>query len=102
MNSLRIVGIGGGTGLPVVLRGLVTETLVDVSAIVAVTDNGGSSGRLRESFGVPAVGDLRNCLVALSGQGSMLGELFLHRFSTGDADGHSDMDGHSLGNLIVT
>jgi uncharacterized cofD-like protein len=69
---------------------------------VTVADNGGSSGRLRESFGVPAVGDLRNCLVALSGQRSLLGELFLHRFSTGDADGHSGMDGHSLGNLIVT
>ena len=68
---------------------------MDLSAIVTVMDNGGSSGRLRESFGVPAVGDLRNCLVALSGQQSMLGDLFLHRFSTGE------VDGHSLGNLIV-
>jgi uncharacterized cofD-like protein len=73
---------------------------VDVSAIVTVTDNGGSSGRLRESFGVPAVGDLRNCLVALSSQQSMLGDLFLHRFPTRDSGG--DVDGHSLGNLIVT
>jgi uncharacterized cofD-like protein len=96
MNSLRIVGIGGGTGLPVVLRGLAMKPHVDVSAIVTVTDNGGSSGRLRESFGVPAVGDLRNCLVALSSQQSMLGDLFLHRFSNGD------VEGHSLGNLIVT
>lgn len=96
MNSLQIVGIGGGTGLPVVLRGLAAEPHVNLSAIVAVTDNGGSSGRLRESFGLPAVGDLRNCLAALSGQQSMLGDLFQHRFFAGD------VDGHSLGNLIVT
>jgi uncharacterized cofD-like protein len=95
MDSLRIVGIGGGTGLPVVLRGLAAEPNVDVSAIVTVTDNGGSSGRLRESFGVPAVGDLRNCLVALSGRESMFADLFQHRFSTGD------VNGHTLGNLIV-
>src|SRR5580658_2502282 len=82
MDSLRIVGIGGGTGLPVVLRGLAAKTHVDLSAIVTVADNGGSSGRLRESFGGPAVGDLRNCLVALSGQRSTLGDLFLHCFST--------------------
>ncbi len=63
---LRIVGIGGGTGLPVLLRGLAGQTDVSVSAIVTVADNGGSSGRLRDDFGMPAVGDLRNCLVALS------------------------------------
>lgn len=96
MKSLKIVGIGGGTGLPVVLRGLVAENHVDVSAVVTVSDNGGSSGRLRESFGTPAVGDLRNCLVALSGGGPAIGDLFQHRFAAGD------VDGHALGNLIIT
>ena len=94
-DPLRIVGIGGGTGLPVVLRGVTRAPRVDVTAIVAVSDNGGSSGRLRSSLGIPAVGDLRNCLVALSGNRSMLKHLFQHRFSKGD------VEGHSLGNLIV-
>jgi uncharacterized cofD-like protein len=92
----RIVGIGGGTGLPVLLSGLARQTGVSVSAIVTVSDNGGSSGRLRDNFGMPAVGDLRNCLVALSDQGSVLSSLFQHRFKAG-----SDLAGHALGNLIV-
>jgi uncharacterized cofD-like protein len=96
MKTLRIVGIGGGTGLPVLLAGLGKETGVDLSAIVAVSDNGGSSGRLRESFAMPAIGDLRNCLVALSGSNSGLAELFQHRFSGG-----GELDGHAVGNLIV-
>lgn len=94
-DSLRIVGIGGGTGLPVLLRGLMTEPNLDISAIVTVADDGGSSGRLRDGLGIPAVGDLRNCLVALSSCESPLTDLFQHRFSGGD------IDGHSLGNLIV-
>jgi len=97
VDNLRIVGIGGGTGLPVLLSGLRKFAHADVSAIVSVADNGGSSGRLRESFGIPAVGDLRNCLVALSGQDCALAGLFQHRFRAG---GH--LDGHALGNLIVT
>src|ERR1700741_4219377 len=71
MKPLKIVGIGGGTGLPVLLRGLRRMKEVEVSAIVSVADNGGSSGRLRQSFAMPAVGDLRNCLVALSGNDSV-------------------------------
>ena len=97
MKPLKIVGIGGGTGLPVLLRGLRRMKEVEVSAIVSVADNGGSSGRLRQSFAMPAVGDLRNCLVALSGNDSVLVDLFQHRFSSGN-----DLEGHSLGNLIVT
>src|SRR5437867_2008327 len=104
---LRIVGIGGGTGLPVLLRGLKTiaesrrgglraEDL-SISAIVCSSDSGGSSGRLREAFGIPAVGDLRNCLVALSGGSDWLGDLFQYRFP---AD--RELQGHPLGNLIVT
>jgi uncharacterized cofD-like protein len=93
---LRIVGIGGGTGLPVLLTGLARQTGINISAIVTVSDNGGSSGRLRDNFGMPAVGDLRNCLVALSDQSSALSNLFQHRFVSG-----SDLEGHALGNLIV-
>jgi uncharacterized cofD-like protein len=96
MSMLRIVGIGGGTGLPALLRGLCDRPDVDLSAIVSVADNGGSSGRLRETFSIPAVGDLRNCLVALSRKDSPLAELFQYRFSSGDG-----LEGHALGNLIV-
>jgi uncharacterized cofD-like protein len=95
MEALRIAGIGGGTGLPVLLRGLAQEKDMDISAIVAVSDNGGSSGSLRSGLGIPAVGDLRNCLVALAEYGSLLADLFQHRFSGGC------MEGHALGNLIV-
>jgi len=103
---LRFVGIGGGTGLPVLLRGLrqLAEnsaqggpSAFSISAVVCVSDNGGSSGHLRQSFGIPAVGDLRNCLVALSDGDCLLADLFQHRFSGGNG-----FNGHSLGNLIVT
>jgi len=103
---LKFVGMGGGTGLPVVLQGLrqLSETPwhglpcpCSISAIVCVSDNGGSSGHLRHSFGIPAVGDLRNCLVALSDRDCLLADLFQYRFSGGHG-----LDGHSLGNLIVT
>lgn len=103
---LRIVGIGGGTGLPVLLRGLKACSAepgwnslhggVNASAIVTVFDNGGSSGALRRAFGIPAVGDLRNCLVAMSGDASVLQDIFQFRFSSGDG-----LQGHALGNLIV-
>ena len=93
---LRVVGIGGGTGLPVLLRGLARQPDLNVSAIVAVSDNGGSTGRLRDGLGIPAVGDLRNCLVALSDPSSALGALFQHRFSAA-----GELEGHALGNLIV-
>lgn len=103
---LRIVGLGGGTGLPVLLRGLRAcseesgrnslHRTVSASAIVAVSDNGGSSGLLRQTLGIPAVGDLRNCLVAMSADNSLLSEVFQFRFSAGDG-----LQGHALGNLIV-
>jgi uncharacterized cofD-like protein len=95
-KTLRIVGIGGGTGLPVLLAGLCKESCVDISAIVSVADNGGSSGRLRESFSMPAVGDLRNCMVALASDKSRLADVFQYRFSCGEG-----LEGHALGNLIV-
>jgi uncharacterized cofD-like protein len=97
MAMIKIVGIGGGTGLPVLLQGLKQNAEVELSAIVSVADNGGSSGRLRSGFGIPAVGDLRNCLVALSEDESVFADLLQHRFPGGHGLG-----GHSLGNLIVT
>jgi uncharacterized cofD-like protein len=103
---MKILGIGGGTGLPVLLRGLrevvrkaafSRPARVSISAIVCTSDNGGSSGRLRKDFGIPAVGDLRNCLAALATTSFELPDLFQHRFTDGDG-----LQGHSLGNLIVT
>jgi uncharacterized cofD-like protein len=79
------------------LAGLADNAAVDLSAIVSVSDNGGSSGRLSESFAMPAVGDLRNCLVALSGSDSRLADIFQYRFAAGGG-----LEGHALGNLIVT
>ncbi len=96
MKTVRIVGIGGGTGLPVLLAGLRKGAGVDLSAIVSVSDNGGSSGRLSETFAMPAVGDLRNCMVALSRSNCTLADIFQHRFTGGGC-----LDGHTVGNLIV-
>src|SRR5262249_53521166 len=103
---MNIVGIGGGTGLPVVLRGLkefkgrfsatAQDTGVSVKAVVCVSDDGNSSGALRRAFGIPAVGDLRNCLVALSNGAPVLSDVFQHRMG-----GDPGLDGHALGNLIV-
>jgi uncharacterized cofD-like protein len=95
-DMFKVVGIGGGTGLPVLLRGLARQPGLEVSAIVTVSDNGGSTGRLRDGMGMPAVGDLRNCLVALSDPDSPAAALFQHRFSSA-----GELDGHALGNLIV-
>jgi len=90
----RIVALGGGTGLSRVLRGLKMET-ANVTAVVAVTDDGGSTGRLRNSFGVPAVGDLVDCLAALS-DAEGLPELMEYRFQRGD-----ELKGHTFGNLML-
>ena len=92
----RIVTIGGGHGLATLLRGLKIYTR-NLTAIVTVADDGGSSGRLRESFGILPPGDIRNCLAALSNDEEMLTQLFRYRFS-----GASGLDGHSFGNLFIT
>jgi uncharacterized cofD-like protein len=114
-KQLRVVAIGGGTGLSTLLRGLkrfvatpagslsVIEPgckdlpclIRELSAIVTVTDDGGSSGRLREDLNMLPPGDLRNCLVALSEDEHLLSRLFQYRFSQGD------LDGHSFGNLFL-
>jgi uncharacterized cofD-like protein len=96
---LNMVCIGGGTGLPVLLAGLrgFTDEKIKVTAIVTVADSGGSSGMLREMFRMPAVGDIRNCLVALASDESPIADLWQYRFSGGDG-----LKGHAVGNLLLT
>lgn len=102
-TPLRIVLIGGGSGLSTLLHGLKPYAraepapLADVTAVVTVADDGGSSGRLRRDFKVLAPGDIRNCLVALSEDEALLSRLFQYRF----ASGHG-LKGHSFGNLFLT
>lgn len=91
----KIVIIGGGTGLPVLLRGL-KHYPADITAIVTVADDGGSSGRLREDLHIPPPGDIRNVLAALSDVEPLIEEMFQHRFKTSN-----ELSGHSLGNLIL-
>ena len=91
----RIVTIGGGTGLSVLLRGLRKHT-DNLTAVITVADDGGSSGRLRRELGVLPPGDFRNCLVAMSEDESLLAELFQYRFEEGDG-----LKGHSFGNLFI-
>lgn len=94
-RGLRIAVVGGGTGLSTVLRGLKPYTS-NLCAIVTVTDDGGSSGRLRQELGVLPPGDIRNCLVALADSESMMADLFQYRFQEGDG-----LSGHSFGNLFI-
>jgi uncharacterized cofD-like protein len=101
-EPLRIVAIGGGTGLSALLHGLRQYTStdgaeLDITAIVTVTDDGGSSGRLRRDFDVLPPGDIRNCMVALSEDEALLSKLFQYRFSSGRG-----LKGHSFGNLFLT
>ena len=112
---LRVVAMGGGTGLSTLLRGFkhfaasasslvlpapgcqLPECLIgDLAAVVTVTDDGGSSGRLRKDFNMLPPGDLRNCMVALSEDEQLLSRLFRHRFRSG-----GELEGHSFGNLFV-
>jgi uncharacterized cofD-like protein len=112
---MRVVAIGGGTGLSTLLHGLkehvshvgpdagpapgpaaVTGLIGDLAALVTVTDDGGSSGRLRQGFNMLPPGDLRNCMVALSEDEDLLAQLFAHRFRGGDT-----LKGHNFGNLFV-
>jgi uncharacterized cofD-like protein len=92
----KIVVVGGGTGLSTLLRGLKTYS-ANITAIVTVADDGGSSGRLRREIGVLPPGDIRNCLAALADEEKLLTELFQYRFQAGDG-----LAGHSFGNLFLT
>ncbi|MBO1623858.1 gluconeogenesis factor YvcK family protein [Bacillus arachidis] len=91
----KIVIMGGGTGLSVLLRGL-KKYPVDITAIVTVADDGGSSGRLRDELEIPPPGDIRNVLVALSDVEPLVEALFQHRFTSGEG-----LTGHALGNLLL-
>ncbi len=91
----KIVAIGGGTGLSTLLRGI-KEYTTNVTAIVTVADDGGSSGRLRRELGVLPPGDFRNCIAALADAEPLMTKLFQYRFSEG-----SGLDGHSFGNLFI-
>lgn len=104
----RIVALGGGTGLPNVLRGLRpllyapagdgADAPVDrLVAIVATSDDGGSSGRLRAEFNVIPPGDIRNCLAALSDNNELIADIFQYRFGAGEG-----LNGHAIGNLVLT
>ena len=92
----KIVAVGGGTGLATLLTGL-KEFSSNISAIVTVADDGGSSGRLRQQFDILPPGDIRNCLVALADASTMMRDLFQFRFDSG-----SELAGHSFGNLFIT
>jgi uncharacterized cofD-like protein len=94
-GEYRIVVIGGGTGLSVLLKGLKKYTS-RLTAIVTVTDDGGSSGRLRAEMGVLPPGDIRNCLVALAETETLMDKVFQHRFQAGNG-----LQGHTLGNLLL-
>jgi uncharacterized cofD-like protein len=111
-RQLRVVAIGGGTGLSTILKGLkryVTSlpapnvapqggpAINELCAVVTVSDDGGSSGRLRKEFNMLPPGDIRNCVVALSEDEALLSRLFQHRFQKG-----SGLEGHSFGNLFLT
>jgi uncharacterized cofD-like protein len=107
-GGVRVVAIGGGTGLSMLLRGLKhyvarrrqeseRHPIGDLAAIVTVTDDGGSSGRLRREYRVLPPGDIRNCMVALSQDEALLGRLFQYRFHAGRG-----LRGHSFGNLFLT
>ncbi len=95
----RIVAIGGGTGLSTLLRGL-KEYSSNITAVVTVADDGGSSGRLREVLGIPAVGDIRNCIVALADAEPLMGQLLQYRFPVGHGD-ETSLGGHAVGNLLL-
>jgi uncharacterized cofD-like protein len=103
--ALRVVAIGGGTGLPNVLRGLRPILLADgvreatrdrLVAVVTTSDDGGSSGRLRAQFNMIPPGDIRNCLAALSDNRSLIADVFQYRFDAGDG-----LNGHAMGNLLL-
>ena len=101
MEPLRIVSIGGGTGLSTLLQGLKRYAgeprQADLTAVVTVTDDGGSSGRLRRDFDVLPPGDIRNCMAALAEDEALLTRLFQYRFGGGQG-----LKGHSFGNLFLT
>ncbi|MBE6109044.1 MAG: uridine diphosphate-N-acetylglucosamine-binding protein YvcK [Erysipelotrichaceae bacterium] len=102
MNKPKnVVIIGGGHGQSAICRGIKNIENLKISAIVTVADDGGSTGRLRKRFHIPAMGDIRNVMIALAESESLMGNLMDYRFEDTDGD-ESDVGGHNLGNLILT
>jgi hypothetical protein len=107
-QGFRVVAIGGGTGLSTILKGLKRYTIApgelppqsayisDLTAVVTVSDDGGSSGRLRRELNMLPPGDVRNCLVAVAADENLISKLFQHRFSSS-----GDLEGHNFGNLFL-
>ena len=95
-KGAKVVAIGGGTGLSMLLRGIKRYTN-NITAVVTVGDDGGSSGRLREDMGILPPGDIRNCIAALADDDDLITELFQYRFKKGEG-----LEGHSFGNLFLT
>lgn len=95
-KGAKIVAIGGGTGLSMLLKGIKKYTN-NITAVVTVGDDGGSSGRLREELGILPPGDIRNCIAALADDENLITELFQYRFKNGEG-----LEGHSFGNLFLT
>ena len=95
----NVVAIGGGHGLSAILSGIRDIENINISAIVTVADDGGSTGRLRKRYTIPAMGDVRNVILALSDSEPLLHELMNYRF---EGEDNMDIAGHSLGNLILT
>ncbi len=93
----KIVVLGGGTGLSTMLRGIKEHTS-NITAVVTVADDGGSSGRLREELGIPAVGDIRNCIAALADSEPLMGQLLQYRFP---GENEASLGGHTIGNLLL-
>ena len=92
----KVVVLGGGTGISYLLKGL-KDFPVDITAVITVSDNGRSTGKLRKEFNTPAVGDIRKVITSLSNIDKPIKEMMEYRFNTS-----SDLDGHALGNLILT
>ena len=101
MKNKKVVVIGGGHGQSTICKGIKNIEGIDISAIVTVADDGGSTGRLRKQFHIPAMGDIRNVMIALSANDDLMTELMEYRFD--DPNGtEEDVAGHNLGNLILT
>ena len=101
MKRKNIVVIGGGHGQSAICRGIKNIPDVEISAIVTVADDGGSTGRLRRRFHIPAMGDIRNVMISLAESETLMTDIMNYRFD--DPDGtETDISGHNLGNLILT
>lgn len=98
----KVVVIGGGTGQSIILRGLKHVPDIELSTIVTVADDGGSTGRLRRAYQIPAMGDIRNVMLALAESESLLNELMEYRFEPEEQHPDSELSGHNLGNIILT